>query len=118
MTSCKNDSFGDLNDPLRYEEVVNVCSKLKPGVSGVVTDYEHVRFAGPVLWNFLFELYNEFFDRSSICESLKVGTILPLFKGKGVKANNKDNYRGITLFPTLCKIYEMVLLNRLEKYAE
>ena len=68
------------------------------------------------LWNFfLFELYNEFFDRSSICESLKVGT---LFKGKGVKANNKDNYRGITLFPTLCKIYEMVLLNRLEKYAE
>ena len=118
MTSCKNDSFGDLNDPLRYEEVANVCSKLKPGVSGVVIDYEHVRFAGPVLWNFLFELYNEFFDRSSICESLKVGTILPLFKGKGVKANYKDNYRGITLFPTLCKIYEMVLLNRLEKYAE
>ena len=118
MTSCKNDSFGDLNDPLRYEEVANVCSKLKPGASGVVTDYEHVRFAGPVLWNFLFELYNEFFDRSSVCESLKVGTILPLFKGKGVKANNKDNYWGITLFPTLCKIYEMVLLNRLEKYAE
>ena len=25
-----------------------------------------------------------------------------------------DNYRGITSFPTLCKIYEMVLLNRLE----
>ena len=118
MTSCKNDSFGDLNDPLRYEEVANVCSKLKQGVSGVVIDYEHVRFAGPVLWNFLLELYNEFLDRSSICESLKVGTILPLFKGKGVKANNKDNYRGITLFPTLCKIYEMVLLNRLEKYAE
>ena len=76
--------------------------------------YEHVRFAGLVLENFLFELYTEFFDRSSVCESLKVGTILPLFKGKGVKANNKDNYRGITLFPTLCKIYEMVLLNRLE----
>ena len=43
--------------------------------------------------------------------------ILPLFKGKGVKANNKDNYRGITLFPTLCKIYEMILLNRLETYT-
>ena len=58
------------------------------------------------------------FARSSVCEFLKVGTILPLFKGKGVKANNKDNYRGITLFPALCKIYEMVLLNQLEKYAE
>ena len=42
---------------------------------------------------------------------------MPLFKGKGVKANNKDNYSGITLFPTLCKIYEMILLNRLEKFA-
>ena len=42
---------------------------------------------------------------------------MPLFKGKGAKANNKDSYRGITLFPTLCKIYEMVLLIRLEKFA-
>ena len=95
-----------------------MCSKLKQGVSGVLIDYEHVRFAGPVLWNFLFELCSEFFDRSSVCESLKVGIILPLFKGKGVKANSKDSYRNITLFPTLCKIYEMVLLNRLENYTE
>ena len=42
---------------------------------------------------------------------------MPLFKGKGAKANNKDNYQGITLFPTLCKIYEMILLNRLENFA-
>ena len=32
MTSCKNDPFRDLNDPLRYEEVANVCSKLKRGM--------------------------------------------------------------------------------------
>ena len=49
---------------------------------------------------------------------MKTGIIVPLFKGKGAKANNKDNYRGITLFPTLCKIYEMILLNRLEKFAK
>ena len=50
-----------------------------------------------------------------VCKSLKI--ILPLFnKGKSAKANNKDNYRGITLFPTLCKIYEMILLNSLEKF--
>ena len=42
---------------------------------------------------------------------------MPLFKGKGAKADNKDSYRGITLFPTLCKVYEMVLLNRLETFA-
>ena len=42
---------------------------------------------------------------------------MPLFKVKSAKANNKNNYRGITLFPTLCKIYGMILLNRLEKFA-
>ena len=52
-----------------------------------------------------------------IPESLKSGIILPLFKGRGAKANNKDNYRGITLFHNLCKIYEMILLNRLNNFA-
>ena len=51
-------------------------------------------------------------------ENLKTGVILALFKGKGAKANNKDNYRGITMFPTLCKLYEMILLNRLEASAK
>ena len=49
VTSCKNDPFGNLNNPLKYEEVANVCCKLKPGVSSVLIDYEHVRFAGQVL---------------------------------------------------------------------
>ena len=44
--------------------------------------------------------------------------ILLLFKRNGAKANYKDNCRGTTLSPTLCKIYERVLLNRLENYAE
>ena len=39
-----------------------------------------------------------------------------MFKGKGAKANNKDNYSGIT-FPTLFKIYEMILLIRLDDFA-
>ena len=42
---------------------------------------------------------------------------LTSFQGKGAKANNEENYRGITLFPTLCKIYEIILLNRLKNYA-
>ena len=51
---------------------------------------------------------------SSISKTFKCGVILPLFKGKGAKANNKDNYRGITLLPTIYKIYE--ILNKLETY--
>ena len=43
--------------------------------------------------------------------------ILSLFKGKGLKAYLKDNYRGITMLPTLRKIYETILLKRIEKLA-
>ena len=94
-----------------------MCSRLKPGVSGVLIDDEHIRFGGPSLWQHLFHLYQAFFQNHSVSADFKTGTILPLFKGKGAKANNNDNYRGITMFPTLTKIYEMVLLDRLEKFA-
>ena len=115
--NCINDPMGALNELLTYEEVAGVCSNLKPGVSGVSLDYEHVGYAGPPLWRLLFHLYQQFFENFSVSKFLKTGIILPLFKGKSAKASNKDNYRGITLFPTLCIIYEMILLNRLEKFV-
>ena len=113
-----NDPNGILCEPLEYEEVTRVCSTLKLLVPGVEIDYEHIRYARPPLWKLLFQLYQNYFDNFSVCDSLLTGVILPLFKGKGAKANNKDNYRGITLFPTLCKIFEMVLLKRLQNFAE
>ena len=46
FTSCTDDPSGVLSGPLQYEEVARVYSQLKPGVCGVLIDYEHVRFAG------------------------------------------------------------------------
>ena len=57
-------------------------------------------------------LMNKIINVLIVCKTLKTGLVLPLLKGKGAKANNKGNYRGITLFPTLSKIYEMIILNR------
>ena len=113
---CTEDSSGVLNEPLQYEEVAKVCSRLKRGKSGVLTDYEHVLFAGPPLWKHLFCLFQEFFMNGSICSTLKTGIILPLFKDRVLRQTIKKT-RGITLFPTLCKIYEIILPNRLENYA-
>ena len=100
----------------------DVCSKLKMGISGVDVDYEHIRFAGPPLWKLLFKLYQNFFTNSSVPESVLTGAILPLFKGKAAKANNKDNYRRITLFPTLSakfmrwcwKVYDWKVLPKIK----
>ena len=43
---CSEDPSGALCAPLECEEVARICSSLKPGVSGVSIDYEHIRFAG------------------------------------------------------------------------
>ena len=50
FNSCTEDLSGVLNEPLQYYEVEQVCSQLKPGVTGVSIDYELMRFAGPNLW--------------------------------------------------------------------
>ena len=100
------------------QSFIRVCSSLKPGVSGVSIDYEHICFVGPALWNHLFLLHRDFFQIHTVPENLKTGAILPLVKGKRAKVNNRENYRGITMFPSLCKIYEISLLSRLEVFAK
>ena len=51
---CSEDPARALCTPLKYEEVARVSSSLKPGVSGVSLDYEHIRFTGPLSAPFIF----------------------------------------------------------------
>ena len=88
FTFCIEDPSGVLNEPLQYDKVECVCSLLKRSVS---IDYEHILFAGSNLWVLLHQLFQDFFEKFSVCDDLKVGVILPLFKSKGAKANNKNN---------------------------
>ena len=62
FTSCTDYPSGVLRRPLQYEEVARVCSQLKPGVCGVLIDYEHVKFSGPDVWTLLQDVYGEFFE--------------------------------------------------------
>ena len=57
------------------------------------------------------------FEFSAVPTESLTGIVLPLFKDKGLKASEKDNYRRITLFPVVIKVFEMVILKRLEKFA-
>ena len=67
-------------DDKRYIHDNGTNSYAKLGVSGFEIDYEHIRYAGPPLWKHLFQLYQNYFDNFSICDSLLTGVILPLFK--------------------------------------
>ena len=90
------------------------------GTAGGVdqTVYEHVKYGGPDLWKILHLLYNKMFDSASVPSGSLMGMILPLFKGKGLKACEKDNYRGITMFPVIIKVFEVIRLRQLENFAK
>ena len=85
FTSCTDDPSGALSGPLQYEEAARVCSQLKPGVCGVLIEYEDVKFAGPDIWILLQDVYQEFFWTCMIPKSLKSGIILPCSKAKAPK---------------------------------
>ena len=99
-----------------YNIVKEVCLGLKNGVAGRadMTTYEHIKFGGPILWDILSTSFARMFSSVKVPSQLKVELILPLFKGKGLEAHNKDNYRGIVF----CKVFEMILLRKLEQIAE
>ena len=71
LFSFLTDPSGVLSEPLEYKEIAHVCSTLKLGVSGVEIEYEHIRFAGPPFWKLLFQLYQNFFNNFSVCDSLQ-----------------------------------------------
>ena len=76
FNSCTDDPSEVLNEPLQYYEVEQVCWQLKPEVTGVSIDYEHIRFAGPNLWVLSHQLFQDFFNKFSVCDDLKIGIIL------------------------------------------
>ena len=101
-----------------YDTVKEVCQGLKCGVAGgpdMIT-CEHFKYGGPVLWDIVSKSYFSLFVSCS--SQLRTFFVLPLFNGKGVKACNRDSYRGIVMFSVSCKIFEMILLRQLEKILE
>ena len=54
LTALKMPQEFLVNEPLHYEEVAKVCSRLKRGISRVLIDYEHVLFACPPFWKVCF----------------------------------------------------------------
>ena len=55
---------GILSEQLSYEEVFNICDNLKQGIMGIPFSDEHITFAGPELWFYLFRLYEKYFPNA------------------------------------------------------
>ena len=66
--------------------------------------------------NYLQALFSKLFQMGYFPEKWSEGFIVPIFK-KGGDINEVSNYRGITLFSTLGKLFTRIFNTRLNEWA-
>lgn len=103
--------------PVSQRVVAKLLSQLDtstgPGVSGIpvkVLKHSHTELA-PVVTN----LFNQCITTQAIPDEWKLAVVTPLFKSKGVPTD-MNNYRGISVLPSLGKLFEKVLATQLIIY--
>ena len=66
--------------------------------------------------NFIYQSFNNMIDVCIFPISLKLGNITPVYK-EGPK-NSKENYRPVSIWPNISKIYERCLFKPISNYFE
>ena len=112
MELCSS-SHCNQHNPLTTDQVKKAISSLNRGKAadfyGVTA--EHFIYGGEELLRATTDILNSLFRLGKLTDSMKTGVLNPVFKKKG-SANDAKNYRGITILPTLTKIQETFLKER------
>ena len=102
-----------LNGPISREEISTALKKAKNnkcgGCDGLAADF--FKHADETLINTVCALFNYVLDSGEYPEIWATGQIAPIHKKNA--ADNAENYRKITLLPSLGKLFESILNNRL-----
>jgi hypothetical protein len=125
-----------LNTAISYDEVVNALKATKCGKShgadGIPMEFlrqafweEHITNADgkiSVIRHFIFAqalvaLFNKVLHRAEYPAHWAVGTLVPVPKPKG-NPNLMDDYRGITVGMAISKLYALVIMMRIDAWAE
>nr|XP_047144829.1 uncharacterized protein LOC124818292 [Hydra vulgaris] len=72
---------------------------------------EHLKYSSNnnlVTW--LSKFYNSIFNNGAVPEYLSTSIITPIVKSYKKSLNNSDNYRGISITPTLTKLFEYIIM--------
>ena len=100
-------------DTQEVSAALRVCNKNKAcGADGVY--YEHLVHGGETLLTVLSNLYSGMFLNSYTPNGMKEGIIVTLHKGGNKSKTDPNNYRAITLSSCILKVYERILLNRIQ----
>ena len=107
-----------INEPITESEVKKAINHLKNNKSGGIDSIvnEHLKSRSHIIAS-LVNIFNLVFDSGIIPESWTLGMIKPIYKNKGCKSD-PANYRPITLISCLGKLFNSILNERLQQYAE
>ena len=113
----ENDMDNFLETRLTSEKVLKALKKLNggkaAGFDGVTAEY--LQYTGEAFLGLLVELFNCIIQREYVPCNFRVGTQIPLYKGKNTCSLDPNNYRGITLLTSLNKLFEILMWNRLKE---
>ena len=105
--TVKSISNGELSKAPRQ-----LKNRKAPGSDGITN--EHLKNIGPITKRAILLLFNSMIWLEHVPSEYKKGVIIPIPKGGGKDASIKDNNRGITLLSCVYKLFESILLTRLD----
>ena len=77
---------------------------------------EHIIHGGPSLLYYISKLFNAILRNEQIPSAWKLSIIIPIYKGKGKLKSDPNNFRPISLLPCMCKLFEKVLMERINTF--
>ncbi|MES9904479.1 MAG: reverse transcriptase domain-containing protein [Sedimenticola sp.] len=103
------------HQPVTINEVETACKSLNRGKAQDVygISAEHLFYGGATLLRTVQTVINAILSTNSVPDCMKLGTLNPIFKNKG-SVKQSGNYRGITITPTITRLLETILKNRIE----
>ena len=114
------DKLYDLEKNIECDEISKVISsslkrRKAPGCDSVLN--EHLIYGGYPVINALTVLFNTIIKTEQYPSSWKTSIIIPVYKGHGKSKSEPNSYRPVSLIPSVCKVFEKILVNRLNKYV-
>lgn len=97
--------------------ISNMKNGKAAGLDGI--SCEHIKFSHPILVSILSKLFNLFLSFSHIPHSFGASYTIPIPKCVGrTRALSVDDFRGISISPTISKLFEMAIIDRFASYFE
>ena len=107
--TCANANKFSLLDVETVDRCLRQMSKCKaPGIDNI--EVEHLLYAHPLAVVLLCVLFNVMLKHGTVPRIFSSGIIVPVVKDKHGDTTDINNYRGITLSPSISKLFEKCLL--------